>query len=357
MKLRKVINASGKMSILGVSRVSEAVSLAQKQAGESFYVMEELVDYAGEIVSEVFGYESGVVVNSAAAGIAQSVAASIGKDSLVYLENPYDPNITKREIIIPSGHMINFGAPISTMIQLGGGKVIEAGTHTNCSIKDIEECIQSNTSALMYVKSHHCVQDNMPTLKEMCTLSKQYQIPLILDAAAEEDISSYARYNLDFVIFSGAKAIEGPTSGIVLGKKETIDWVKLQSKGIARAMKIGKENIMGLLAAVESYATKKERTKEEQLDILSKLQDQLNTYVVSSTITQDSAGRNIYRLELEVYPGSVDVLIHNLEDKNPAIYTRNYKRKNNRIEIDIRCLNAEEIKILAHRLEEELKDV
>ena len=80
----------------------------------------------------------------------------------------------------------------------------------------------------------------MLTVKEAVQVAKKYNIPLIVDAAAEEDLLVYYQDGADLVIYSGAKAIEGPTSGLVIGKHQYVEWVKQQSNGIGRAMKVGK---------------------------------------------------------------------------------------------------------------------
>ena len=74
----------------------------------------------------------------------------------------------------------------------------------------------------------------------------------MLTQRQKEDLFKYTEA-ADLVIYSGAKAIEGPSAGLVVGKKEYIDWVRLQGKGIGRAMKIGKDNILGFTQAVEEY--------------------------------------------------------------------------------------------------------
>ncbi|CCK15981.1 L-seryl-tRNA(Sec) selenium transferase-related protein [Cronobacter universalis NCTC 9529] len=76
---------------------------------------------------------------------------------------------------------------------------------------------------------------------------------MIVDAAAEEDLQAYYRAGADLVIYSGAKAIEGPSSGLVIGKTQYVEWVKRQANGIGRAMKVGKEGILGLTSAIEHY--------------------------------------------------------------------------------------------------------
>ncbi|RXU79781.1 SelA-like pyridoxal phosphate-dependent enzyme, partial [Enterococcus faecalis] len=82
--LKEVINASGKMTILGVSKVSEAVLAAQRFGGEHFFEMSELSVQTGAFLADLLKVEDAQIVSSASAGIAQSVAALIGKGSLYH---------------------------------------------------------------------------------------------------------------------------------------------------------------------------------------------------------------------------------------------------------------------------------
>ncbi|MBF4405479.1 SelA-like pyridoxal phosphate-dependent enzyme, partial [Vibrio anguillarum] len=90
---------------------------------------------------------------------------------------------------------------------------------------------------------------SMLTVAQAAKVAQDHQLPLIVDAAAEEDLQLYYQQGADLVIYSGAKAIEGPTSGLVIGKHQYVEWVKQQSAGIGRAMKVGKEGILGLTHA------------------------------------------------------------------------------------------------------------
>lgn len=104
-------------------------------------------------------------------------------------------------------------------------------------------------------------------------------LPLIVDAAAEEDLQCHYRMGADLhVIYSGAKAIEGPTSGLVIGKMQYVEWVKRQSMGIGRAMKEGKEGILGLTCAIEiHYLTATKESGQQDGDKMTPFIEQLNT--------------------------------------------------------------------------------
>ena len=171
--LKEVINASGKMSILGVSTYADSVIDAQKFGGQHFFEMEDLIKKTGHYIAK-----------------------------LVHAED--------------------------STIELGGGKVIEAGYANMCTDQHIESIITEETAAILYVKSHHTVQKSMLSIKEALQVARTHNLPLILDAAAEEDLFSYVSLGVDLVIYSGAKAFEGTSSGLVLGRADLIEWVRLQ---------------------------------------------------------------------------------------------------------------------------------
>lgn len=355
-KLKEVINASGKMTILGVSKVTESVLAAQTFGGEHFFEMSELLLRTGQHIAGLIGTEDAVIVSSASAGIAQSVAAVIGKGNKYHAYHPFTPRVKQREIILPKGHNVDYGTSVEVMVELGGGKVTEAGYANMCSPEHIELMITEETAAILYIKSHHTVQKSMLTVSEAVEVAHRHQLPLIVDAAAEEDLEKYVAAGADLVIYSGAKALEGPSSGLVIGKTQFIEWVRLQGKGIGRAMKIGKENILGLTAAVEEYLEKGSETGEEMQKRLTPFIAALNTIEqLTASMEQDSAGREIYRAKVEIEPTaplSAKEVIAELKTGNLAIYTREYRANNGIIEFDIRAVNQTEMDQIVQRLKE-----
>ncbi len=353
LSLKKVINASGKMSILGVSKVSDAVLEAQKFGAQHFFEMSELTKKVGLHIANLLGTENAVVVSSASAGIAQCVSAVIGMGDAYHLMHPYTDRIKKREIVLPKGHNVNYGSSIELMIEIGGGKVIEAGYANECTKEQVEMCITENTAALFYVKSHHSVQKGMLSIEAMQELSQQYKIPLILDAAAEEDLSLYYDKGPSLVIYSGAKALEGPSSGLILGRNPYVEYVQRQSKGLGRSMKVGKESILGLLAAIETYIVSDKESGEAQKIRLKPFILSLNEIVgLSASVVQDGAGREIFRAQLNIDKGIITAfeVIEALKCGEVAVYTREYQANDNIIEFDIRAVNENEMNIITSKL-------
>lgn len=351
MNLKQVINASGRMSILGVSTLSDVVLDGMAYGGKHYFEMEDLVTQSGQAVAGMLGTEAALIVNSASAGIALSIAGAIAKDKHQLVENIYAPAPqVQREILLMKGHNVDYGAPVETMIRLGGGIPVEAGYANGCRLEQLEQSISEQTAAVLFIQSHHAVQKNMPALDDVYALCQRYNVPLILDAAAEDHPQSYSE-RADVVIFSGSKALEGPTSGILAGKKTYVSYAAQHQKGIGRAMKVGKEAIFGLLAALQHYDARPRPAREQQEELM-KLQELEAIPGVRVTIEQDEAGRPIYRGRIHVDEQEAAcnalTLVARLKEGNLAVYTRDYHANEGSIDLDLRPLQAGDLeKIIA----------
>ena len=318
--LPRVINASGRVTVLGVSTISDKVAKAAVAGGQSYVVVEDLLDKAGEIISRYTGGEDSCPTVCASAAIALSVAGMISKGRKTIMDRLPDSTGLANEIILQKGHVINFNAPIETMLRLGGGVPVEAGCATEVVVEDVEELINEKTVALLYVKSHHCVQKGMLDLPTMIDIAHRHNLPLMVDAAAEEDFRKYIAMGADLVCYSGAKALEATTSGFVTGKKELISYIKKQDHGVGRAMKVGKEAIMGLLAALEQYENKDKKAEvEKNVKIVDWLVDEINQIPnLKAQKIQDEAGRAIFRARVFVDPEKAGMTATELEGKLKA---------------------------------------
>ena len=318
--LPRVVNASGRVTVLGVSTISDKVAKAAVAGGQSYVVVEDLMDKAGEIISQYTGGEDSCPTVCASAAIALSVAGMISKGKKTIMDRLPDSTGLANEIILQKGHVINFNAPIETMLRRGGGGPVEAGCATEVVLEDVEELINEKTVALLYVKSHHCVQKGMLDLPTMIDIAHRHNLPLMVDAAAEEDFRKYIAMGADLVCYSGAKALEATTSGFVTGKKELISYIKKQYHGVGRAMKVGKEAIMGLLAALEQYENKdKQAEVAKNVKIVDWLVDEINQIPnLKAQKIQDEAGRAIFRARVFVDPEKAGMTATELEGKLKA---------------------------------------
>ena len=342
--IRQVVNAAGKMTALGGTAQKEAVAKAQSLAAQSHVDISELRDLAGKKIAAITGAEAATVTNGAASGIAIATAAIItGTDIEKIKSVPFvnGPN----QIPIQNGHDINFGAEITQMVRMGGGQPMIYGSKERVTKNDLKEVVNDQTAGLLYVKSHHCIQENRLPVDVLLNNN----LPVIVDAAAEVDLRSHIRSGADLVTYSGGKAIGGPTSGFIAGTTKLIEACELQQAGIGRAMKVGKEQIMGLLVALEQLA-ENNSTNENLLQALS---NKLSTFaLLSVTIEPDRAGRNIQRVGLRSTQFPIIDLVHHLENGNPSIRTRNHQILDGLILFDVRELQARHVDIIYQRIAE-----
>lgn len=352
--LKRVINACGKMTILGVSSVAPEVMQASAQAAASFVEIDQLVERSGQIISRFSGAQDSYVTSCASAGIAICVAATITKGEAGLVALMPDSRGMANQIVMLRGHNVDYGAPVTSAIRLGGGRVVEVGASNLAARWQLESAINDRTAALLYVKSHHCVQKGMPDIEDFIAVARAHGLPLIVDAAAEEDLRTLAAAGADMVIYSGAKAFNAPTSGFITGKKWWITACKAQHNGIARAMKIGKENIIGLIYALENYHQRQKVVTAGQLkptvEAISAIRG------LKADIEQDEAGRAIWRIRVRV-----DAQILGLDAKEVeaqlrggdiAIYARRYQLHQGVFSLDPRTLADDEMALIVARLQE-----
>lgn len=352
--LKEIINASGKMTMLGASAVSNEIAQSMKCAVQEYVNMDEIMEYTGSIIAKHTGAEDGCPTIGAASGIVISVAALIcGK---VGSKIETIPHVTdgRNQIIVQKGHSINFGASINQMITIGGGKVVEVGNANKVESYQIEGAITENTIGLLYVKSHHTVQKGMVSLEEMIGISKKYNIPLICDAAAEEDFKKYIKLGCDVVIYSGGKALEGATSGLIAGKKEIMEACRMQYKGVGRAMKVSKEQMASLITAFETY-DEKASTSQLQKERMGTICKMLNKkHGLECSVIQDEAGRDIYRAQIKVLQEcklNAEQISRKLKEGNPSIYLRDYYSNVGILQVDARPLFEGQELIIATTIE------
>jgi len=348
----RVINASGRMTALGGSPLSAAVLDAMAAAAGMPLELERLHAWAGERVAALAGAEAARVVGSGAAGIALSVAAVIaGSDPRRIRALPDVPE-GERRIVIQAGHLVDFGAEIAQVIRLGGGVVASVGAVNRVDAGDLEALLRTRPAGFVYVQSHHAVQKGMVPLPACVEIAHGCGVPVIVDAAAEHDLERYVRLGADLVVYSGAKDFEGPTSGIVCGRRTLVDAVAAQSRGIGRAMKVGKEAVAGLVQALEDHrgADRTARRAEERA-IVGRLVGALRGLSgATAEAVRDDLRPEIERAEVRFSGGDgaarAGRLIAHLRAWTPPIWTRDHRSTEGIVAFDPRPLTAAEAEIV-----------
>ena len=243
--VKPVINGRGTWTYISASLELPEVRAAQEEAAKHYVNIFELQHAAGRRLAELTGAESGMVTSGAAGAMASATAGCIaGTDPEKIWQLP-DATGLKHEVVMMGGR-----SPFDSAIRLAGGKLVIAK-----SLEELQNSVNENT-AMIYTTS---LPDQLA--KEI-VVAKARRVPLLMDAAAGippiDNIRRFAKMGCDLYTFSGGKGLCGPqSSGLLLGRKDLIEAALANTNpwegAVCRPMKVGKEEIMGCLAAVEAW--------------------------------------------------------------------------------------------------------
>ncbi len=243
--VKTVINCRGTWTYLSGSLEFPEVRQAQVEAAQHFVNMLELQRAVGRRLSELTGAESGIITSGAAGAMAAATAACMaGSDDKNIWQLP-DTTGLKHEVIMVGGR-----SAFDSAIRLTGAKLI-----LTYSPEELVNAINENTAMIYTTDLGEKLQRNL-------AIAKEHKTPMLLDDAAgippADNAKLYARMGLDLYCFSGGKGLCGPQcSGLLLGRKDLIEAALLNCSpregAVCRPMKVGKEEIIGCLTALETW--------------------------------------------------------------------------------------------------------
>jgi len=243
--VKTIINCRGTWTYLSGSLEFPEVREAQLEAAGHFVNVLDLQRAVGRRLAELTGAESGIVTSGAAGALAASAAACIaGADDKNIWQLP-DTTGLKHEVIMAGGR-----SAFDSAIRLTGAKLVLA-----YSPEEVSNAINENT-AMIYTT------DLGEKLEKQLAIAKDRRIPMLLDDAAgippASNAKLYAKMGIDLYCFSGGKGLRGPQcSGLLLGRKDLIEAALLNCSpregAVCRPMKVGKEEIIGCLTALETW--------------------------------------------------------------------------------------------------------
>ena len=255
--LRPVINAAAAYTVLGGSVMPPQVVAAMTKAAECFVNVNDLRAAVGRRVAELTHNEAALVVGGCAAAMTQITAAlMVGADPYLVRRLP-DTTGLKNEVLIHRGQRNWYDQAVRT----AGARLVEFGLPIDTRPYDLEHAITERTVAVLYVVASFLPSGSLP-LQETIEIAHRRGLPVVVDAAAQlPPASNLWRFTRDLgadvACFSGGKDLHGPqATGLVVGKKEIVEAVAVNgypNHSVGRPMKIGKEGIVGALAAVEWY--------------------------------------------------------------------------------------------------------
>ncbi|MCZ7857963.1 aminotransferase class V-fold PLP-dependent enzyme [Agrobacterium salinitolerans] len=358
--LRPVINVSGTMTSLGASIVVPEAVQAMADILPQFVEINDLQRKASAIIARLTGGEAGFVTASCSSGISLAVAGAITGNNLLAIEKLPDVTPEKNEVLVQMGHVVSYGAPVDQAIRLGGGKVVLIGQATSTNRFHMENAITEKTAAAVYVVSHHVVDYGLLHLSEFVEIAHAKGVPVIVDAASEYDLKLFLATGADVVLYSGHKFLGGPTSGIVTGKKELVRNAFLQNMGVGRGMKVGKESIYGVMAALEAWEKRDHAgIRERETGYLNLWKKTLDGRPgVTALIEPDPTNNPLDRLRVIIDAEEAHItawdLTTALAKGNPPIITRDHEVEHRYFYLDPCNLHPGQETIVAARLTEEL---
>ena len=357
--ITKLINAGGPNTKHSGSRPRPETIRAMKAMSEVFVDMEELLIAAGRRIADLTGNEAATITSGASGGLVVQAAAAMAKDDP---ERIYQLPITDgipNELIIQRGHRFIY----DHLYLVPGARFVEVGRPTDCTVDELAGAITQNTAGFVHLESPFKEHLGVP-LNELVDLAHSHNLPVLADGASmlppRENLTKYTEQGADLVSFSGGKAIRGPQStGFLVGKKEWIEYARLNNAPnpvAARAQKVSKEEIAGLLTAIELFTDIDEEAET------SKYREQMN-FVVDQIVEIPGITAKVVHNYDHYIPHAVirlnndwaghtyEEIAEKMKRTKPRVYIRvDHRPHPDRMWIDPLNLQEGELEIVANKL-------
>jgi D-glucosaminate-6-phosphate ammonia-lyase len=283
--VKRRINAAGTLTRLGGALMHEDVVAAMAAAARASVDIGELQSAASRSIAKATGAEAGIVTTGAAAALTLAAAASMTRWDVAKMAALPHAEAFANEILHPRTHYTGY----AHALRAAGARLVDIGHNdrgTGAGVRglepwEIEAAVTPRTAAFAFAAN----PANAADLEMVCETCRRHGIPVIVDAAAQlppkSNLKRFIELGADLVAFSGGKAIAGPqASGILAGRRELVGAALVQQldmdvspatwaapelidvrkmkglphHGLGRGFKAGKEEIVGLLVALERFA-------------------------------------------------------------------------------------------------------
>jgi L-seryl-tRNA(Ser) seleniumtransferase len=352
----------GWVTILGGSTMPPEVIQAMNEAVDWSVNLNELNQAAGNLIARLSGAEAGLATSGAAGGcLLQAAACITGVDPAKIARLP-DTTGLRNEIIIQARQ----GTGYLQCYRTAGAEMVQIGTARGVAPRELDAAINERTAAVAYVIGPQ--YGRAEGLSEVIDLAHAHGVPVILDAAAmlppQENLQRYITMGADMVTFSGGKGVLGPQStGILCGRKDLIEAATLNNSpnsGVGRAMKVCKEEIVGLMTALELFVERDyDAVFTEWRSRSREIVESLDGVEGVSCVVEYDGGATRLAPQAVVYfdsdwagPAAQDIVAR-MKDGDPAIYigSGGYRGE---LWVDPVNLRDDDVPLVAGRLREAL---
>ncbi len=251
--VRPLINAAETYTLLTASLMLPEVMAAMNYASKMFVPLNDLHDAVGKRIAQLVGVEGAMVSSGAAAALTLGTAACVAGKNPEWIRRIPDLAGTgmKTDVIIQKSHRYGYDHAVRNC----GVRLVEVETR-----EALERAAGPQTAMMLFLNENEPV--GAIKAEEFAALGKKLNIPTFIDAAADvpptENLSRFTKLGFDLVTFSGGKGLRGPQSaGLLLGRKDLIEAARLNaspnSDTIGRGLKVNKEEMLGMMVAVEMF--------------------------------------------------------------------------------------------------------
>lgn len=266
--VRRIVNAMGRMTLLGGSTLPKEVLEAMREANECFVDMEELQNRAGEAVAKLLGAEDACVTSGCFAALVLAAAACMTRGDIQLMEKVPHTEGMRNEVIIQRRLRTKYDRAMT----VAGARLLEVGEEKGTQPRHVEEAISERTAAIHFLAPGG--REGTVPLEEVLRIAKRHGVPVIVDAAGQvlpiENLRRYVAMGADLVCY-GAKYFDGPNSaGVLCGRRELVEAAKLQtfvcfeSRGIralGRGMKLDRQEVVGTVVALQRWMAMDHRAR------------------------------------------------------------------------------------------------
>ena len=366
LEIDPIINAIGSVTMLGGSTPTTAVKKAMDEVELSYVPMVELQEKAGKFLAHLLNVPATYVTSGAGSALTLASAAVMAGDNDKYIEQLPDTAKMKNQILIQKRQRYWY----DRCLEASGAQLVEFGTKEGTTRQDLENAINDSTAAVHYYMVEQNIDPVVLSLEETIEIAHSKNIPVLVDAAGQiyplDLMGKYVRMGADFQCIA-AKYLGAPQStGLAIGTERMIDLKSKQSfvgyesrriRGIGRPHKVDKQEIVGVVAAVEEWMTLNHENRletiecntNEVLNILSTVQ------AINATKITNVTGHQPFGIELRINNDicdlSLDEVVDRLKEGTPPIWTRVVDGKDH-ITIHMFGLKDGENKIVGQRITE-----
>lgn len=294
--VRPLINCKGTFTIISGSQSLPEVKRAMDEASRSYVHLDELMDAVGHRLAELTKAEWGMVSAGCAAALTHATVACIAGSNPEKMQRIPDLSGLRNEVVMPKPSRNVY----DHAIRMTGVKMVTPGTR-----EEYLAALRPST-AMVALLGEAIAQHPMP-LAEMTEAARKRGIPVIVDAAAERLTipNVYLAAGADMVAYSGGKCLRGPQcAGVLLGRKDLLQAAWINSAphhAFGRSLKVGKEEIMGMLAAVEAWTRRDHDAEWKQWESwLGTIRERVDSIPTVRTEIQQPKGPSNYAPQLRI---------------------------------------------------------